>query len=127
MTIQNKEQNEQIIAVLNYLKNLQSLLAKKNLNIKGDSENCKKFEDFRPIDKTMTVWDLKNPDDDVILSVALENRRVPGNPRFLRLSKTGLPRPEKTESRLKYKMAMARQRFSSGATIQNVRPRMTPG
>ncbi len=125
MTIQNKEQNEQIIAVLNYLKNLQSLLAKKNLNIKGDSENCKKFEDFRPIDKTMTVWDLKNPDDDVILSV--EYRTRPRKPAVLRLSKTGLPRPEKTESRLKYKMTMARQRFSSGATIQNVRPRMTPG
>ena len=61
MTIQNKEQNEQIIAVLNYLKNLQSLLAKKNLNIKGDSESCKKFEDFRPIDKTMTVWISKIP------------------------------------------------------------------
>ena len=43
MTIQNKEQNEQIIAVLNYLKNLQSLLAKKNLNIKGDSENCRRL------------------------------------------------------------------------------------
>lgn len=85
MTIQNKEQNEQIIAVLNYLKNLQSLLAKKNLNIKGDSENCKKFEDFRPIDKTMTVWDLKNPDDDVILSVEYRTRpRKPAVPETIK-------------------------------------------
>ena len=85
MTIQNKEQNEQIIAVLNYLKNLQSLLAKKNLNIKGDSENCKKFEDFRPIDKTMTVWDLKNPDDDDILSVEYRTRpRKPAVPETIK-------------------------------------------